>query len=344
MRIRVAKPGRRSVLATMVGGAAAALSAAIARPVRAQEKASLLVKSVAKVPTAVDDPAWTTADVLSLPLAPQAVVKPRIFDASVKGITVRALYDAERLAFLVEWKDARADTTIGGTGAFRDALALQFPSRPTDGIPYFAMGEPNKPVTIYQWKADWQFAPEQDVEKTHPNIVADDYPFSGRAAGEVPAPSDYGKGKGEKAFHTSWWSGNTLGDPVLQARTAVERLSAAGFGSITPVDAAKQDGAGRGEWKDGTWRVLISLPRKQDEFFFTPGMTLPFAFAAWDGGKGERGGEKAVSTWYFVSLERPVGSVVLWGPALALIGAAAAQAIGIRYLRRKAERNRTAAR
>lgn len=344
MKIRAGKPGRRRVLATMVGGAAAALSAAIARPVRAQEKASLLAKYVEKAPTAAEDSAWGAADILSLPLAPQAVVKPRIYDAGVKKITVRALYDAERLVFLVEWKDARADTAIGGAGAFRDALALQFPSRPADGIPYFAMGEPDKPVTIYQWKADWQFGREEDVEKTHPNIVADDYPFSGRAAGEVPALSDYGKGKGDKTFHTSWWSGNTLGDPALQARTSVEKLLAAGFGSITSADLPKQDGAGRGEWKDGAWRVLISIPRKQDEFSFTPGLTLPLAFAAWDGGKGERGGEKAVSTWYFVSLERPVGSVVFWGPVLALIGAAAAQAVGIRYLRRKAERNRTAAR
>jgi hypothetical protein len=336
MSTKETKVVRRALLRTMLAGGALAASAALARPTRAQEKASLLAKRVDKVPQTVDDPVWQGADALNVPLAPQVVVKPRTFEIGIKAILVRALYDAERIAFRLEWQDARSDTDIGAVAASRDAVALQFPANPADGIPFFGMGEPNKPVTIYQWKADWLFGRDRDVSRTFPNMAADAYPFSGRGPGEIPELGDYGKGDGDKTFHTSWWAGNSLGDPEAQARTPVEKLAAAGFGSVTPAGADRQDALGHGAWKDGAWRALISIPRGQDSFAFAPRMTVPFAFAAWDGAKGERGGQKGVSTWYFVSLERPVGSVLYWGPALALVGAAAAQALGLRYLRRKA--------
>lgn len=96
---------------------------------------------------------------------------------------------------------------------------------------------------------------------------------------------------------------------------------------------------GKGVWRDGVWRVLLSLPRAQETFSFSRGMTLPVAFAAWNGAAGERGGEKAVSTWYFLSLEKPVPALAFLAPVAALVGAAAAQGWGLRRLRRRADRN-----
>jgi hypothetical protein len=200
------------------------------------------------------------------------------------------------------------------------------------------MGEANKPVTIYQWKADWEFAREHDVDEEFPNMAVDWYPFSGRGAGEIPDLADYGKEGADKVFHTSWWSGSTLGDPELQARTPVEKLIAEGFGTIRPVEHDRQDASGKGIWKDGVWKVVMSFPRSQEVFTFESGKTVPLAFAAWDGAKRERGGEKSVSTWYFFSLEQPVGTLAYVAPLLAFAGAVAAQAWGLRYLRRTAGR------
>jgi len=92
---------------------------------------------------------------------------------------------------------------------------------------------------------------------------------------------------------------------------------------------------GQAIWGDGRWRVVISIPREQDLFTFEEGLVLPIAFAAWDGSNQERDGEKAVSTWYFLALEKPVGtSVYLW-PILALIAVGVAEIGLLRYLRRK---------
>lgn len=325
---------RRLLLAPLVGGLVAAV-AAMPRTAHAQDKASLIAKSVDKVPKRVDDEAWKAAEALSVPLAPQAIVKPRTYETGVTAMSVRALYDAERLAFLLEWSDARSDSGIAGARDFRDAAAMEFPAQPSNGIPYFAMGEPGKAVTIYQWKADWQFGRDGDVNQRYADMVADWYPFSGRAAGEVAQIADYGGEQGDKAFHPSWWSGNALGNPELQARGPIEKLTAEGFGTLTSLDMEGQDAVGLGEWKDGAWRLLISIPRAQETFSFQSGMTIPFAFAVWDGAKDERGGEKAVSTWYFLSLEKPVGAAIYWAPLAAAAGVAAAQLWGLRQLRRR---------
>lgn len=321
------------------GGVAWLLSGT--RPASAQQaqKASLLAKAVASVPEDPQDPRWQGADLLDVPLAPQAVVKPRVFEAGIKALTARALYDAERIAVQLTWRDASSDAQIGGPGTFRDAVALEFPGDPAAGIPYFAMGEPDKPVVIYQWKADWQFAEMGDEDGLHPQMVADWYPFSGRPAGEIAKAADYAKG-GDRAFVTSWHVGNSLGDRDLQARSPIEKLEAEGFGTLTALPADRQDARGKAAWKDGVWSLVLILPRSQDRFAFAPGMTIPVAFAAWDGARRERGGEKAVSTWYFMSLEKPIGTLAYVSPVLAFLGVAAVQAWGLRWLRHRAERDR----
>lgn len=320
----------------LLGAPFAALAGWLLLPARrahAQQKATLLAKLVAKVPAAPEDPAWQRADALDIPLSPQAVVKPRRYDASVTGVAVRALYDESRLALRLEWRDAASEAMKGGVSAFRDALAVEFPSDPKGGIPFFGMGEANRPVTIYQWKSDWQPTPHNDVDEQYPNMVVDWYPYSGRGPGEIAELEDYGGKDGDKAFVTSWAAGNTLADPALQGERAVEKLVARGFGTVAAAPPDRQDGEARAAWKDGVWTAVVTLPRAQEQFTFERGQTVPVAFAAWDGAKSERGGEKAVSTWYFLSLEQPVGVFTYAAPLLAVAGAGAVQLAGLRALR-----------
>lgn len=334
-------PGRRLAL----GAALAAAIGSLFRPGRqaraqneAGQKASLLARPVERVPEDPEDAVWQQADLLHVPLAPQAVVKPRAYEAGVKAIAVRALYDADRLGLHLSWQDATRDTVIGDPAGFRDAVAVEFPADPAAGIPYFAMGELNRPVTIYHWKADWQFGRDRDESDRFPNMAADWYPYSGRGPGEIAEAGHYAESGGGRVFVTSWGAGNELADRELQAKTTVEKLEAEGFGTLTPLPRERQDGFGNAVWKDGGWRLVVAVPRAQERFAFRQGMTVPVAFAAWDGGKTERGGEKAVSTWYFLSLEQPIGTFALLSPALAFVGVAAVQAWGLRAVRRHARR------
>lgn len=330
---------RRLLLgAPVIGGLGYLFGAARRSEAQQAQKASLLAKPVERVPVDPEHALWRDADVLEVPLAPQAVVKPRVFETAIKALTVRALYDSERLGFQITWRDAKRDVRVGGPDGFRDAVAVEFPGDPAGGIPYFAMGEPDKPVVIYQWKGDWQFANEGDEEALHPRMVADWYPYSGREPGAIPGATDYGA-KGDPAFVTSWQAGNSLGDRDLQGRTPVEKLEAEGFGTLTSLATDRQDGHGNASWTNGAWSLALIVPRAQERFSFQPGMTVPIAFAAWDGSNRERGGEKAVSTWYFMSLEKPIGALAYSSPVLVFLGAAALQAWGLRWLRRRERHN-----
>lgn len=37
-------------------------------------------------------------------------------------------------------------------------------------------------------------------------------------------------------------------------------------GTLASVEQGKQDGLGKGVWKDGVWRTVISVPRDQEKF------------------------------------------------------------------------------
>lgn len=324
-----------------VAAGATAVVMSILRPfggVAHAQKAVLLAKQVPQIPSDPGDGVWGQAEALDVPLAPQAVVKPRRYEAGVSSVTARSLYDADRIAILLEWEAAEQSAGLGSVGSFRDAVAIEFPADATARTPHFAMGEPGNPVTIYQWKADWEFGRQFDADEQFPHMAADWYPFSGRAPGEIAEGGDYAQAQGAKVFHTSWSAGNTLGDLELQERTPVEKLQAEGFGTIGPTEA--QDGQGKSLWSGGKWKVLISMPRSQEGFSFDQGKTIPIAFAAWNGSKGERGGEKAVSTWYFLGLEQSTSSLAYVSPFAVVAAAVLGQLVALRLLRRGQEASR----
>lgn len=327
---------RRSWLHGSLAALAGGIALWSARPAAAAEKGSLLAKALPQLPVEPNDPAWANADLLEVPLSPQAVVKPRRYEAGVKALKVRAAYSGDRLSLLLEWQDAERNAMEGAAQAFRDAVAVEFPADPAKGIPFFGMGEAERPVTIYQWKADWEAGASRDVNEKYPNMAVDWYPFTGRGAREIAEAADYGKQESDKVFHPSWWAGNPLGDPALQTKTGVEKLTASGFGTLASAAPDKQDGQSKAEWKDGVWRAVLVIPRAQEKFSLEPGKTLPLAFAAWNGAREERGGEKSVSTWYFLSLERPTGATTYLAPLVVAAGVFAVQLVGLRRLRERA--------
>ncbi len=339
---------RRSAL---VGGAAAALAWAahpLFRSVHAQQAApTITAVSVAQVPTEPDDAAWRQAEGFTVALSPQNLVLPRLKEAGTKSIQVRALYDSERLALLLEWLDAHQDVDLGTVLQYRDAVAVQFPEDPSLQIPSFTMGQAGIGVVIYHWKSDWQFGPERDVDEAYPNMYNDLYPFSGVPAGQIPEATDY-LTVGHKEYLTAAAVGNTLADPQIQRKIGpVQKMRAEGFGTIEPDKT--QDASGKGAWGDGGWRILISVPRKQAKFTIEEGAVVPLGFAVWDGSRDERNGQKAYSYWNSMSVggpspeAAPAGgrgiSLPLIGGIGGLIVAALAVVVGLRLWRASRRRD-----
>src|SRR5258708_16642242 len=82
-----------------------------------------------------------------------------------------------------------------------------------------------------------------------------------------------------------------------------------------PAAAAAYD---HGEWRVVVTRV-VATPGTANEVQFEPGRAIPVAFFAWDGSSGEHGSRMAVSTWYFLALDRPTPPGVFISPVVAML-------------------------
>ena len=110
---------------------------------------------------------------------------------------------------------------------------------------------------------------------------------------------------------------------------AVVKERAEGFRTpLVALPADAQDVRGRGVWRDGRWRVVLTRalapgdPRT--DVTFTPGRLLPFAVQAWDGANGEHGLRMSLSSWSYVVLDAPAPVTAYLLPLLgvALVGLA----------------------
>lgn len=82
---------------------------------------------------------------------------------------------------------------------------------------------------------------------------------------------------------------------------ALREAVAAGFGSTTRADLGEAKVAMR--YKDGAWRAVFVRPLTAPAHDLAKGL-VPFAIAVWDGARSERGGNKALSGWKVLRVER----------------------------------------
>lgn len=253
------------------------------------------------LPTRDPDAAmWGEATAVEVPLSAQTVTAPKLLEASVRSVTVRALHNDEQLALLVVWDDATQDDSTVRTEDFRDSVAVQFPL--VEGQPFFCMGQTGSNVNIWHWKADWQadMVARQDVETVYPDMSVNYYQFTDPALGVSVGPGDYD----DSNYLPALASGNLFASAAHLS--PVEDLIAGGFGTLTSQPKADQNVQGYGLSQDGTWRVIFSrdlVSSEADDVRFETGQVYFTAFAVWDGANGERNGRKSTSQWVSLQLE-----------------------------------------
>lgn len=272
--------------------------------VQSQGLVVMAKKVSGELPLDPADSLWRTASGLTVPLAPQVMAKPRVYESEIKELHVKALHNSKEIAFLLEWEDPTEDSSID-IDKFSDAVALEFPAQASKEKPHFAMGDKDNPVNIWLWKASWQKAEEQ----RRLYAMVDDF------AGGIEA-----------------------GNPVSVKRLyPVENLIASGFGSATDLKKSNHNIVAKGIRDGKRWLVVFKRPFSSQERFevsFSEGSVVPVAFAVWNGSEGHTGGRKAVSTWYYVGLETEEKSGTYIYPVIAFILSAAILA-GIIFIIRK---------
>ena len=235
---------------------------------------------------------------------------------SVKSVFVKAMTNGKEVGLRLEWNDqTKNDTTIGPQD-FRDQVAIMFPVNTAGAPPFQCMGQSGGTTNIWRWNAEWQkdlgkdSAGMWDVDDQYPGIFWDYY-FE-EPAGGVTYPDRIGRSLGP--FNPGIWSGNIMSDPTLRV-SSVEDLNANGFSTLTTQ--AHQDVIGNGVWEPSgsvkgggysgpTWRVVVKRSLETgdaNDTQFKGGMSVPIAFAVWDGNNVERNGMKALSTWFTLKLQ-----------------------------------------
>jgi DMSO reductase family type II enzyme heme b subunit len=240
-------------------------------------------------------PIWDKTIRAGVALEAQKTTTPMKTTPAVKTVDVAALHDRKSLAVRLEWSDPqRSERTIRVDG-FRDAVAILLGPQTSDAAVRL-MGTVDVPVTLLQWKADWQRDIEkgfQGLEVEFPNATFDYYPPLTPGTSDISVPDDY-----EAHNATQWMPGYRAGNPIsqMEKQSAVEKLVARGFGSATTQPT--QNARGHGVWKDGRWQVVIERPLQgvdDEEITLEPGQEYSMAVAVWSGAQGDAGSRKAPS-------------------------------------------------
>lgn len=270
-----------------------------------------VTKLVGEIPMDAAAPIWESVPGVVVPLSGQTITTPMHPNISVKTVMVKMATNGKDIGVWANWGDQTLNETVIGPQDFRDQMAVQFPVQASGAPPFQCMGQSGGTVNIWRWNAEWQkdlgtgVAGMWDVDQQYPSIAWDYY--YQEPAGGVTYMDRIGRSSGP--FNEGIWSGNIMSDPNLR-KSSVEDLNANGFSTLTTQ--TNQNVLGNGLWepygalKGGccngpTWRVVMKRSLKtadRNDVQFLPGMTVPVAFAVWDGSNVERNGMKGISTWF----------------------------------------------
>src|SRR6266545_4952083 len=230
-------------------------------------------------------PLWKQSRPATVTMLPQTVTLPQNPEPSVRQLTVRAVHNGGWIAFLIEWRDPTLSDRVV-LDNFGDQVAVELPIVTKDAPPSPMMGNPGGRVNIMQWRAAFQHDIEKGpptVRELYPNAWADVYPD------ELMSASDARPYTGALGLENPISRGTA--SPVLDQM-------AEGWGTMTVKP--DQHALGKGVWKDGVWRVVITRPMVSDDENaprLVPGLRTSVAFAVWEGGNREVGARKAWSLW-----------------------------------------------
>ena len=247
---------------------------------------SIMVQSAlieGDIPLDPNDDNWQNLAVSTeIATGPQLMVQPRQWVPSVTSITASSLFNKNQIAFLLEWDDR----TGVQDDVFKDAVALQFPSKMKDGMkkPHFAMGGKGGSVNIWHWKS---LVNEDDKKIGFQNVT------------EVAGGENFVE-MNAKGFKKR---------PTIQSDESQ---------MLTGYAAWKN-----GRWQVIMVRDLLTDDAKDIQFEINK--NIPIAFASWDGANNDLGGRHNVAPWYYLLLITPESNTKYIFIGLAIIIAIGAE-------------------
>ncbi|MFK5986306.1 MAG: c-type cytochrome [Pseudomonadota bacterium] len=220
------------------------------------------LKVEGKLPDSIEDESWNNAPITSMRLVPNIIKEPRLFKPLNDLVSVRVLYNADEIAFLIQLNDRTYSlpgdeymTSIQDEELtmYSDALAMQFPregaytSAPMVEKPLYRHGDASHNTSMWYWNAG----------SIEPKQSASTMVLKGSGPNNKPEPMiDYKEVTAQGKWHEGRWQ-------IIMKRK-----------------------------RQGT----------EGEISFNEGEFIPVSFANWDGSNGEKGAKHTLSTWYWLLL------------------------------------------
>ena len=188
-------------------------------------------------------------------------------------LLIRSVYNQDKIAIKIKWKDPTADSIINNNYVDQSAIQFAVDFSDIEDSPFYGMGDKGKVVNIWHWKADVRQKIFKSNELNQKSVL------------EIP---DSVKGMFVNPFTES----------------SVEEINSKGIGSLTVQPLTDQKVEARGYWYDGYWNVIfirnLKATNKWDIDFSYKGQVV-LAFALWDGNKKEMNSNKMVSFWQILN-------------------------------------------
>ncbi len=221
------------------------------------------VKIEGALPTCSEVPVWNKAPGTTLRLVPNIIKEERLFTPLADAITVRVLYNAQEITFLLEVND-RTDSRPGEAiceilqdeflELHSDAFAIQFPKAtvfkmsPVVDKPLYYHGDVTQPTTIWYWNAGSIF----------PRVSSKSIIFDGFGLNKKLKPQQ----KNNRLIATGKWE--------------------------------------KGRWR--VLMKLPRNGKAFGDISFRENQLIPISFANWDGSNGEVGSKHTLTSWYWLIL------------------------------------------
>jgi mono/diheme cytochrome c family protein len=263
------------------------------------KREKIIARRVDVIPDSPQADAWTKIEPISLRMTPLWWR-----DDANPGLTVQSMHDGKTIAVRLTWKDDSADEQAARSEDFEDAVAVElFPEK---AEPFLGMGDPTSPVDVWFWDADRQRGLAAD-EEVYPHAAVDAFPFSETvvASAELDRPGARLADQPDVSLPARA-SGNLIVPPG--DASGGSSLQVAGPRTVTFRVPQSQLVRAHGAWADGRWTVVmtraLSVPSDDDGVSLQTGARASVAFAVWDGSHHDRDGQKLITIWQDLELEK----------------------------------------
>lgn len=236
------------------------------------------VKVKGPLPLSLEDNAWKAAPSYFIPLGGQILEAEKTYYPTIDSAWIQVIHNGDEIAFKLRWDDPTVDPIL--------KTLTEVQKSPTPPLPAEFQMDPGE-------------KPEKPAEKPkpqkYPDAIAIQFPADKSDDGSLPYFLN-----GDKDHPVNLWK-------WVSGSNDVRELHALGLQRQSEHPPASQRVQSKVAFIYGQYQLIMKrklvTDDKDKDIQFKAGSTFPVAVNAWDGNVKEFQTEKAISSWYQITLE-----------------------------------------